>query len=151
MKKTSFFIISFLGILFISCKKTPDNKPVPKVTSDSYLPVTTGSNWKYLNIVNGVADTVTVKITGELYWVVSSQKTFQTASVTSTKGINHKQYFYVGIDSSKKETYYLVRSQLYLYGTPSLFNPLRCHWAIMICIRQKSKLPGLQITACLLC
>ena len=70
MKKPILSLIAIVLLFSQGCKlDAPDietNGSGPLAQSDSYLPLTTGTCWKYNNVISGMAqDTVSIRVTGE--------------------------------------------------------------------------------------
>ena len=121
MKKSGFFIIILLVIVAVSCKKNTEHKPVNIVKSDSYLPLTTGSNWKYISVYTGITDTVTVKMTGDSIYNTSNRFFYYTAIITSATNGNQTEYFRTDVTSypDVTEHVYFIRSQNFIYNIPT--------------------------------
>lgn len=92
--KRNLVIILVAAITFAGCKKDSGNKP-PQTSSDSYLPLTSGSNWTYKDDIGEFNHYfVTITMTGATR--VFNNKTYYAASSASTKDNNSTVYFYAG-------------------------------------------------------
>jgi hypothetical protein len=90
MKKIFPILFLSVAMLIASCSKK--NNPVPSASSDSYLPVSSGSQWTYNDVVNGNTSQLTVTMTGGT--TVIGGKTYYTGtSASSLKGTS-TGYFY---------------------------------------------------------
>jgi len=90
MKKPLLIIITIATILIAGCKKS-NNNPAP-ASSDSYLPVTSGTTWTYLDDVNGSSETNTTKMTGST--ATFNGKTYYGMSQVSPSRGTKTGYFY---------------------------------------------------------
>jgi hypothetical protein len=80
--KTLLILIPFLPFCFSSCKKSTVDVSNFIATSDSYLPVSSGTTWTYN--VSGVTGTTVIKMTGST--TVINGKTYFNATSTSSQG-----------------------------------------------------------------
>jgi hypothetical protein len=94
--KNYLFVIAIGAVLMAGCKSKNDPKPG---SSDSYLPVTSGSTWTYNDVaVGGNAGTLTITMTG------------------ATSVINTKTYYVISSNSSSRGTtpgYYYAANHVY--------------------------------------
>ena len=92
MKKILLPIIVTIALFAASCKSSK-NDPTPS-SSDSYLPIASGSTWTYKDVYNGTTANLTIKMTGAT--AVFNGKTYYTATGISDKKGTTTGYFYVG-------------------------------------------------------
>jgi hypothetical protein len=93
MKKTCLIILAFAALFITGCKKDSSNKPSGSTASNSYLPVTSGSTWRYLiDIAAGGTDTLTIKMTGATATI--NGKTYYSATSASKTLGSSPGYFY---------------------------------------------------------
>jgi hypothetical protein len=90
-KRNLFIIIPLLAVCFFSCKKSASNKAAAS-TSDSYLPVTSGTTLTYNDVIGTATATIAVKMTGATS--VINGKTYYTATGTSAAKGNSTAYYY---------------------------------------------------------
>jgi len=92
MKRTLPVLIA-VAILMAGCKKSSKTDVSPVNTADSYLPVTTGSQWTYGDNTNGTVQTRTITATGGT--TIINNKTYNNASVKVTEtGTTNPAYLY---------------------------------------------------------
>jgi len=111
MKKTLLITLSIISIGISACRKNSGGLSTAGTpVGDSYLPVASGSTWKYAELISGSApDSLTIKMTG------------------ATANFNGKAY-YTGAASSKlrgpQNAYYYASAHLYaeLISDPSVGN-----------------------------
>ena len=77
-------------MLIASCSKK--NNPGPSTSSDSYLPVSSGSQWTYNDVVNGNASQLVVTMTGGTSLI--NGKTYYAGTSTSSAKGTTTGYFY---------------------------------------------------------
>jgi hypothetical protein len=92
MKKNLLLILALFAVAITGCKKDGGTKPAGTTSSDSYLPVTSGSSWRYLVNGPGGSDTLTVKMTGAT--TIINSKTYYNATSTSKMTGTGTGYFY---------------------------------------------------------
>ena len=85
MKKILPILILGGAVLIAGCSKK--NNPGPSASSDSYLPVTSGSTWTYNDVVGGSTSQLTLTMTGSTT-VFGGKTYYATQSVSSAKGTN---------------------------------------------------------------
>src|ERR1700744_4443836 len=90
MKKTLSILVIGVALLAAGCSKSKNN-PSP-ASSDSYLPVTSGSSWVYNDIIQGTNSPLTVTMTGAKS--VFNGKTYYTATSSSSAKGTSTGYFY---------------------------------------------------------
>ena len=90
MKKPILILITIAAMFAAGCKKSK-NDPSPG-SSDSYLPVTSGSTWTYNDAVNGASETATVKMTGTK--ATFNGKTYYSMTEVSPSKGTQTGYFY---------------------------------------------------------
>jgi hypothetical protein len=84
MKKRSFYLFPFLLLTLYSCQKEvsdPDMQP-PTGSTDSYLPLTANTYWKYQDSASGAFTTLKV---------LNKTKTINGKSFTAVQGTNDSQ------------------------------------------------------------
>src|ERR1700754_486292 len=94
MKKTLSILIIGGALLAAGCSKSKNN---PSPASDSYLPVTSGSNWVYNDIIGGTNSPLTVTMTGAK--TVFNGKTYYAATSSSSAKGTSTGYFYADNNS----------------------------------------------------
>lgn len=89
MRKKTLMLIIGGAILAAGCSKSKNN---PSPSSDSYLPVTSGSSWSYNDVVNGTTSQVTLSMSGAT--TVFNNKTYYNGNSNSTSKGASTGYFY---------------------------------------------------------
>jgi hypothetical protein len=90
MKKYLLIILLITSVCYYGCKKDPANNGPS--SANSYMPVTPGSNWTYINSSQGFTDTVNVTMNSATTAV--NGKTYFTANTLSKKTGSNAVYFY---------------------------------------------------------
>jgi len=90
VKKPLLIIIAIAAVFAAGCKKS-DNNPAPS-GSDSYLPVTSGTKWTYLDDTNGSSESTTMTVTGTTA-TFNGKTYYGMAQVSPSKGTK-PGYFY---------------------------------------------------------
>ena len=90
MNKPLLIIIAIAAVFAAGCKKS-DNNPTPS-DSDTYLPVTSGTKWTYLDDTNGTSESTTTTVTGTT--ATFNGKTYYGMSQVSPSKGNTNGYFY---------------------------------------------------------
>jgi len=91
MKRNLLVILAVLTLFYVSCKK--DSANTTPSSADSYFPVTSGSMWRYYDLVQGSnTDTVTIKMLGSTS--TFNNKTYYNASSVSTSTGAGTEFFY---------------------------------------------------------
>jgi hypothetical protein len=98
MKKPLLSLFALTLLFSQSCKidapEIETNGTGPSAQSDSYLPLTTGTFWKYNNVLSGMApDTVTIKVTGETT-TVNGRLYHNITSTSKAHGSTAGLYYY---------------------------------------------------------
>jgi hypothetical protein len=89
MRNKILMLIISGAMLAAGCSKSKNN---PSPSSDSYLPVTSGSTWTYNDVVNGSTSQLTVTMTGAT--TAFNSKTYYNGTSSSTAKGNSTGYFY---------------------------------------------------------
>jgi hypothetical protein len=93
MKKP--LLIIFATTLFLqACKlDTPDFVTTGSGSSDSYQPLTTGTYWKYINVLSGMdPDSVTSRVTGQTT-TINGRIYHDITSTSKTYSVQHGYYY----------------------------------------------------------
>jgi hypothetical protein len=89
MKKTLSILVIGGALLAAGCSKSKNN---PSPSSDSYLPVTSGSTWIYNDVIGGANSPLTITMTGAK--AVFNGKTYYAATSSSSARGTSTGYFY---------------------------------------------------------
>jgi hypothetical protein len=91
MKRNLLVILALLTLFYTSCKK--DRANTTPSSADSYFPVTSGSTWRYYDLIQGDStDTITIKMTGGTS--IFNNQTYYNASSKSTNAGAGTEFFY---------------------------------------------------------
>ena len=90
MKKYLLIILLITSVCYYGCKKEAANNGPS--SANSYMPVTVGSNWTYINNSQDFTDTVNVTMNSAT--AVVNGRTYFTANTLSKKTGANAVYFY---------------------------------------------------------